>query len=1106
MGLVYRVHHRGWNIDLAVKSPRPKFFQTKAQKTDFTRECETWIKLGLHQHIVSCHYVRTLGGIPRVFAEYVEGGSLKDWIDSRKLYEGGSQEALKRILDIAIQMAWGLDYADEQGVVHQDVKPANVLMTSDGTAKITDFGLAKARAASGELAVARAGRTILVSSDGMTPAYCSPEQASKQALSRKTDIWSWAVGVLEMFVGGVCWHSGTAARTIVEHMNALQREHSDLPAMPCLLNALLWDCFEPAPQLRPKDFNEIALRLLDVHRSELNEEHARPEPRAAELLADGLNNRALSMMDLGKHVEAAQAWEEALAADPKHLETRYNYGLLQWRTARIDDLQLLTSIRDASSRAGPWRAALLRAQVELERDNCESKVALLEGLGEAAIVQPELQRLLQMARELLPRSRRCLRIFEGHTSVVSSVCFSADGRFALSGSADRTLKLWEVTSGRCLRTFIGHADEVRSVCMSGDGCSALSGSPDGTLKFWDLSGGRCLRTFKADTTPAASVCMSGDSRYAVSGSGYVLGFPRPEDDTVKLWDSSTGRCLRTFRGHGEQVTSVCVSSDGRYTISSSLDKTLRLWEVASGRCLRTFEGHKDCVRSVCLSSDCRYALSGSEDGALMLWELASGLCLRSFAGHAAFVDAVCLSVDGRYALSGGADSLKLWDVASGRCLRTFESQMTGVGSVCISGDGRFALSASGYVPGFLNPEYNTFKLWQLGGNAEYVAAWEYAIVVSGESATMIEVQFGQYCAHARRSLAEYDALSAAAAIRRARSLTGCRRRPEAFQLWQQLHLRLPKLDFIEGWEERTFEGHAGKANSVCLSPDGRYGLSGSKDKTLRFWDVLTGQCLKTFEGHTGEVESVCLSGDGRYALSGSGFQPDCKQDALRLWNISSGRCLRKFEGHTHEVQSVCFSRDGRYALSGSSDRTIKLWDVSSGRCLRTFEGHTNCVNSVCLSADGRYALSGSGDYVSKRVTGTSDDTLKLWELASGRCLRTFEGHTSDVLSVCMSGDGHYALSGAADKTLKFWELSSGRCLQSFQGHTEKVNSVCLSADGRFALSGAADNMLKLWGLSSGKCLKTFEGHMNLVLSSKMRVECSGCIKEPVNIECVCKLH
>src|SRR5208283_946497 len=103
MGLVYRVYHRDWKEDLAVKSPRPGLFATQDQRENFVRECVTWIGLGLHPHIVTCYYVRLLGGIPRVFAEYVAGGTLQEWIRDRKLYHGGHEQALERMLDVAIQ-------------------------------------------------------------------------------------------------------------------------------------------------------------------------------------------------------------------------------------------------------------------------------------------------------------------------------------------------------------------------------------------------------------------------------------------------------------------------------------------------------------------------------------------------------------------------------------------------------------------------------------------------------------------------------------------------------------------------------------------------------------------------------------------------------------------------------------------------------------------------------------------------------------------------------------------------------------------------------------------------------------------------------------------
>ncbi|MDX4038461.1 caspase family protein [Aliarcobacter skirrowii] len=264
---------------------------------------------------------------------------------------------------------------------------------------------------------------------------------------------------------------------------------------------------------------------------------------------------------------------------------------------------------------------------------------------------------------------------------------------------------------------------------------------------------------------------------------------------------------------------------------------------------------------------------------------------------------------------------------------------------------------------------------------------------------------------------------------------------------------------------KTLHGHSYIVNSVAISSDNRYIVSGSDDTTVRLWDFKSGKLLKTLNGNSNIVNSVAISSDSRYIVSGS------DDTTVKLWDISSGKLLKTLNGHSYWVSSVAISSDNRYIVSGSSDRTIKLWDVNSGKLLKTFRGHYGTIYSVAISSDSRYIVSGS-----------DDKTVNLWDLKSGNIIKTLNGHSGSVISVAISSDNRYIVSGSDDKTVKLWDVNSGKLLKTLNGHSNRVLSVAISSDSRYIVSASDDKTVKLWDVNSGKLLKTLNGHSNRVLS------------------------
>ncbi len=610
--------------------------------------------------------------------------------------------------------------------------------------------------------------------------------------------------------------------------------------------------------------------------------------------------------------------------------------------------------------------------------------ALLDAAGDEHGANPWLK---PRRPTLTPPGGPLIRTLVGHSSWVTAVAALADDRRAISGSHDKTLKLWDIDTGACLATMVGHAGPVRAVAALTDGRRAISGSWDKTLKLWDLGTGACLATIVGHADCVNAVAVLAEGRRAISGGS---------DKTLKLWDLNSCACLATMEGHSNSVSAVAALADGRRAISGSSDKTLKLWDLNSGACLATMVGHSYSVDTVVVLADGRRALSGSFDRTLKLWDLDTGACLATMAGHSNWLRAVTVLADDRHALSGSDDNtLKLWNLDTGACLATMVGHLNIVNAVAAQADGRRALSGS---------NDDTLKLWDLNSSAHIATIARHADCVnavavladgrraisggSDKTLKLWDLDTGACLATMEGHSYSIDTVAALADGRRALSGSG----DKTIKLW----------DLDTGACLATMERYTGWVRAVAALADGRRALSGSFDHTLKLWDLDTGACLATMVGHAERVNAVAAVADGRRAFSGS------YDKTLKLWDLDTGACLATMKGHTDSVRAVAALTDGRSTLSGSSDKTLKLWDLDTGACLATMEGHTRGVRAVAALADGRHAISGS-----------DDKTIKLWDLDTGVGRTLF---TAEAAITSCSVTGATVVAGDAVGNLHVFDL------------------------------------------------------------------------------------
>jgi WD40 repeat protein len=288
-------------------------------------------------------------------------------------------------------------------------------------------------------------------------------------------------------------------------------------------------------------------------------------------------------------------------------------------------------------------------------------------------------------------------------------------------------------------------------------------------------------------------------------------------------------------------------------------------------------------------------------------------------------------------------------------------------------------------------------------------------------------------------------------------------------------------------QQSILRGHSKSlwVSSVAFSPNGQMLASCSFDRTVKLWDVHSGECLRTFEGHTNWLWTVAFSSDGKTVASGGDDQ------TARLWNIATGES-KILKDHQGWVWSVTFSPDDQFLATGSYDKTIRLWNVSTGKCLKILEGHENSVWSLAFSPDGQILASGSLDY-----------TVKFWNVSSGECFNTLRGHSKEVRSIAFSADGQILASGSFDQTIRLWDACTGEHLKTLKGHTNGIRTLAFNTVNNTLASGDNYQVLKLWNINTGECFKTLQGHSNwmwtLAFSPDGKTLASGSLDQVVRI-------
>ncbi len=569
---------------------------------------------------------------------------------------------------------------------------------------------------------------------------------------------------------------------------------------------------------------------------------------------------------------------------------------------------------------------------------------------------------------------------------------------------------------------------VVAVDITQDGQRIAAGRAN-VVQVHDADSGLVINSLGGHKDIIQSIRFSPDGKRLAAGSYQV----------VTLWNVPTGGMSATFSGHGDQVKAIAVTDDGKSAFSGSLDRTIRAWNPADGKETGRWSFPAP-VASLTLSPDARLLAGGGQDGLIQVLNRADGKPLYSLRGHTGPINGLAFLPDAKRLVSVSSDgTARIWMLPTEEAVKAapnldavklaeplmLNGHKGAVLAVAVSPDGQFLVTGG---------EDTTLRVWH---------------AIDGKSARVIEGHSGPILAMALSPNGQTLA-------------TG------------SLDHRVRIFDLATGTIRHSLRANEGAVNAVAFSPKGDRLASAGADGGLKVWDVATGQGVIAF-GHTapnaGPMQPVL-----KLAFSGENSLISASADhTLKKWTFEgSWSELKPLGPHVFRVLALDFSPDGSLLATGGGDPSrsgeVKIWNVQTGALVRSLDAlHSDTVFGIRFSPDG-----------SKLATAAADKFLKVVNVADGKELRSFEGHTHHVMAVDWSSDGKKLVTGGADNVIKVWDYEAGEQLRTLQPAGKQVTAVRWLAGKADVIGASGDSLVRLWNSDNGGIARNYGGPSDYV--------------------------